>query len=141
MADPAPWRNVEVPHLDGECHKEDVGDLFFNDDDNDDTFTKGEREHEARRVCAYCPVLVACALHGLEHEEYGVWGALSEADRKALGGKHPGLFGPAQRPSRVYHRLRKAGVRDDAAWEIATRWKDRRRRLEQEREDEEREAA
>jgi WhiB family redox-sensing transcriptional regulator len=40
---------------------------------------------EAKRVCGGCPVREACRGYALENEEeYGVWGGLSEAERKRL---------------------------------------------------------
>jgi WhiB family redox-sensing transcriptional regulator len=46
-----------------------------------------QREEEAKRVCARCPVQLACRAYALEAEEpYGVWGGLSEDERLALTG-------------------------------------------------------
>lgn len=36
----------------------------------------------AKRLCASCPVRVRCADNGAD-EEFGVWGGLSAADRRA----------------------------------------------------------
>ncbi|MFI6843115.1 WhiB family transcriptional regulator [Kitasatospora sp. NBC_00085] len=44
-----------------------------------------EREQEAKRVCARCPVRRACLEHALRvHETYGVWGGLTESERAVL---------------------------------------------------------
>ncbi|MDH6117911.1 WhiB family transcriptional regulator [Kitasatospora sp. GAS204B] len=44
-----------------------------------------EREARARRVCASCPVLETCAQFALHAgEPYGVWGGLSEGERREL---------------------------------------------------------
>lgn len=122
--------SIEPPNIDGECRKDpDLAPLFFQPepDDPHDGLTRGQREHEARRVCAGCPVLVTCGLHGLEHEEYGLWGGLSETDRKALGGRHPGhTFGPGQAPRRVVDRMRKAGIGGREITSLLTRWAKRR---------------
>jgi WhiB family redox-sensing transcriptional regulator len=41
------------------------------------------REQAARRVCARCPVRRPCAQFALRaHEQYGVWGGLTEEDRR-----------------------------------------------------------
>ena len=44
---------------------------------------KGERE--AKFICRQCPVVTKCAEHAiLHHEQCGVWGALSEGDRRRI---------------------------------------------------------
>lgn len=41
------------------------------------------RERVAKAICAACPVRRPCAVHALAHRElHGVWGGLSEADRR-----------------------------------------------------------
>jgi hypothetical protein len=41
------------------------------------------RERVAKAICAACPVRQPCAIHALAHRElHGVWGGLSEADRR-----------------------------------------------------------
>ena len=45
----------------------------------------GESADPGKQVCAGCPVLVKCRDHALRHNErFGVWGGLSENDRKRL---------------------------------------------------------
>lgn len=38
----------------------------------------------AKRVCQTCPVMEACLADALQHEEFGVWGGLSERERRRL---------------------------------------------------------
>lgn len=38
---------------------------------------------EAKRICRGCPVVAECGQYGIEHEKHGIWGALSERERKA----------------------------------------------------------
>lgn len=39
----------------------------------------------ARRICADCPVKVACLEHALEHRiDHGVWGGCSERERRRI---------------------------------------------------------
>lgn len=46
---------------------------------------KGESNREAKRICAECPLQVACLSFALTNgEEYGVWGGLSTGERKRL---------------------------------------------------------
>ena len=41
------------------------------------------RERVAKAICAACPVRQPCAVYALVHRElHGVWGGLSEADRR-----------------------------------------------------------
>jgi WhiB family redox-sensing transcriptional regulator len=52
-------------------------EIFFPD--------KGERSHEAKALCMGCEHLIACQTWALENDErFGVWGGLSEADRKKI---------------------------------------------------------
>lgn len=45
--------------------------------------TRAGREYdEARAVCAVCPVIDDCRAYGLEHNPPGMWGGLSEWDRR-----------------------------------------------------------
>ncbi len=46
---------------------------------------KGNNPHAAKRVCSHCPVLAECREWALErHVPYGVWGGLSERDRRKI---------------------------------------------------------
>jgi WhiB family redox-sensing transcriptional regulator len=42
------------------------------------------RLKEAKKICADCPVLKECAEHALHHEHYGVWGGMSERERRRV---------------------------------------------------------
>jgi WhiB family redox-sensing transcriptional regulator len=46
---------------------------------------RGGSTRDAKAVCASCPVLVECRTYGMEHNErFGVWGGLSERERRVL---------------------------------------------------------
>ncbi len=46
---------------------------------------KRTREKKARAVCGRCPVIEACAWTAMSGPEpYGVWGGMSEGERRAL---------------------------------------------------------
>lgn len=45
------------------------------------------RLEEAKKICATCPVLKECAEHALQHEHYGVWGGMSERERRRVRAK------------------------------------------------------
>lgn len=39
----------------------------------------------AKRICAWCPVIEECATYALQtHIEHGIWGGLSERQRKRV---------------------------------------------------------
>jgi hypothetical protein len=38
----------------------------------------------ARDLCAACPIVAMCAAYGINHEEHGIWGGLTEDDRKSI---------------------------------------------------------
>ena len=46
---------------------------------------KGQSPKQAKKVCASCPVQALCLAYALTHDErFGVWGGLSERERRAL---------------------------------------------------------
>ena len=52
-----------------------------------DTFfpEKGGSTREAKRICAQCPVTAECLEYALENDErFGIWGGLSERERRRL---------------------------------------------------------
>ncbi|PGH48027.1 MULTISPECIES: WhiB family transcriptional regulator [Streptomyces] len=45
----------------------------------------GGSTREAKRVCGACPERAECLAYALEHDErFGVWGGLSEGERRRL---------------------------------------------------------
>jgi len=62
--------------FEGLCAQTDP-ELFFPE--------KGGSVREAKAVCAGCPVRAQCLAHALAHgERFGVWGGLSEPERRRL---------------------------------------------------------
>src|SRR5438874_5929158 len=46
---------------------------------------KGGSSREAKRICAECPVRIECLNYALRRDErYGVWGGMSERERRRL---------------------------------------------------------
>jgi WhiB family redox-sensing transcriptional regulator len=46
---------------------------------------KGGSTRQAKQVCRNCPVRAECLAYALAHDErFGVWGGLSERERRAL---------------------------------------------------------
>jgi WhiB family transcriptional regulator, redox-sensing transcriptional regulator len=53
--------------------------------DADGLFVTGARQREARRFCRACPVRTECLAHALDQRiEFGVWGGMTERERRAL---------------------------------------------------------
>jgi WhiB family redox-sensing transcriptional regulator len=49
---------------------------------------KGQSTADAKRTCMACEVRVQCLDYALSHgEQYGVWGGLSERERRPLRGR------------------------------------------------------
>ena len=45
----------------------------------------GARQREARNFCRACPVRTECLAHALDQRiEFGVWGGMTERERRAL---------------------------------------------------------
>ncbi|MFB7475132.1 WhiB family transcriptional regulator [Kitasatospora sp. NPDC056184] len=69
--------------LDGACRTVDSS-VFFHPVNERGAAAK-EREQHAKSVCARCPVRVPCRRYALAtREPYGVWGGLTEEERRAL---------------------------------------------------------
>ena len=53
--------------------------------DAEGLFARGARQREARDFCRTCPVRTECLAHALDHQvEFGVWGGMTERQRRAL---------------------------------------------------------
>jgi WhiB family redox-sensing transcriptional regulator len=53
--------------------------------DAEGLFVPGARQREAREVCRACPVRTECLAHALDQRiEFGVWGGMTERERRAL---------------------------------------------------------
>ena len=51
----------------------------------DELFVRGAEQHKAKAVCGACPVRTECLAEALDNEiEWGVWGGLTERERRAL---------------------------------------------------------
>ena len=59
-------------------------------EDAEDLFVTGARQREAREFCFSCPVRTECLAHALDQEvEFGVWGGMTERERRALLRRRP----------------------------------------------------
>ncbi len=58
--------------------------LFFGMDDSENPAARRLREESAKRVCRLCEVRAQCLEYALAAKEpYGVWGGLTEIERRA----------------------------------------------------------
>ncbi|MFF9868139.1 WhiB family transcriptional regulator [Streptomyces sp. NPDC013953] len=58
--------------------------------DPDELFVDGAAQNKAKALCTGCPVRTECLAHALDHRiEYGVWGGMTERERRALLRRRP----------------------------------------------------
>lgn len=58
--------------------------------DPDELFVRGAAQRKAAVICRDCPVVQQCGAHALDnHVKYGVWGGMTERQRRALLKQHP----------------------------------------------------
>lgn len=56
----------------------------------DSLFVEGSAQREARLVCATCPVRLDCLADALDSRaDFGVWGGMTERERRALLRRRP----------------------------------------------------
>jgi len=80
------------------------------DGDPDRLFVRGAAQREAKLVCFGCPVRTECLAEALDHRiEFGVWGGMTERERRALLRRRPDV----QSWHELLHQAR-TGVADDA---------------------------
>ncbi len=59
--------------------------LFFGMDDNESPIERRAREEQAKAICSMCGVRGECLNYALTTKEpYGIWGGLTELERKTL---------------------------------------------------------
>jgi len=53
-------------------------------------FVEGSAQREARSVCTGCPVRLDCLAEALDNRlDFGVWGGMTERERRALRRRRP----------------------------------------------------
>ena len=58
----------------------------------DELFVRGAEPHQATVVCAACPVRAECLAEALDNRiEWGVWGGMTERERRAVLRKRPNV--------------------------------------------------
>ncbi|MCD0444434.1 WhiB family transcriptional regulator [Glycomyces sp. A-F 0318] len=57
--------------------------------DPDALFVQGAEQNNAKKVCRGCPVRLECLADALDNRiEFGVWGGMTERERRALLRRH-----------------------------------------------------
>jgi WhiB family redox-sensing transcriptional regulator len=65
--------------------------------DPDELFVRGAAQRKAAIICRHCPVVQQCAADALDNQvEYGIWGGLTERQRRALLKEHPDVVSWAE---------------------------------------------
>ncbi|HEY8534044.1 MAG TPA: WhiB family transcriptional regulator [Micromonospora sp.] len=60
--------------------------------DPDALFVQGAEQNVAKRVCRGCPVRYECLADALDNRiEFGVWGGMTERERRALLRRYPSV--------------------------------------------------
>jgi len=58
----------------------------------DELFVQGAAQNRAKQLCMGCPVRTECLADALDHRvEFGVWGGMTERERRALLRKRPNV--------------------------------------------------
>ena len=65
--------------------------------DPDELFVRGAAQRKAAVVCRHCPVIAECGADALDNRvEFGVWGGMTERQRRALLKQHPEVISWAE---------------------------------------------
>jgi WhiB family redox-sensing transcriptional regulator len=72
----------------------DQGDWRINascrEEEPDQLFVRGAEQRKAKVVCLGCPVRTECLAEALDNRiEFGVWGGMTERERRALLRRRP----------------------------------------------------
>ncbi|MGP6175545.1 WhiB family transcriptional regulator [Corynebacterium sp. A21] len=80
---------IEVPEGNTE-RGEWVTKAKCREGDPDALFVRGAEQRKAAVICRHCPVMDQCRADALDNRvEFGVWGGLTERQRRALLRKNP----------------------------------------------------
>ena len=63
-----------------------------NDAPPDKLFVRGAAQNRAKEICGGCPVKSECLAEALDNRvEWGVWGGMTERERRALLNRRPNV--------------------------------------------------
>jgi WhiB family transcriptional regulator, redox-sensing transcriptional regulator len=67
-----------------------VSKALCSSTDPDEFFVRGKAQTRVAVICRHCPVVAECLADALDNEiEFGVWGGMTERQRRALLKQHP----------------------------------------------------
>ena len=67
-----------------------AGKALCNETRPDELFVRGAAQNRAKQMCAGCPVRTECLAEALDNQiEWGVWGGMTERERRALLRRRP----------------------------------------------------
>jgi WhiB family transcriptional regulator, redox-sensing transcriptional regulator len=67
-----------------------VSRALCTETDGDGLFVTGAAQRKAAAFCRHCPVMRQCAAEALDNNvEFGVWGGMTERQRRALRQRYP----------------------------------------------------
>lgn len=106
---PAARRTTALPNQgpEGEARIAWVAQALCRSADPDQLFVRGAAQRKAAVICRHCPVITECGADALDNRvEFGVWGGMTERQRRALLKQHPDVsswaeFFAAQRKHRI----------------------------------------
>ena len=90
-------RRLNIAAAPGELHSVDaeeritwVSKALCRTTDPDELFVRGAAQRKAAVICRHCPVMQECGADALDNKvEFGVWGGMTERQRRALLKQHP----------------------------------------------------
>lgn len=93
-------RSLEVVSLNS-AHALDriawVSRALCRQSDPDELFVRGAAQRKAAVICRHCPVMQECGADALDNKvEFGVWGGMTERQRRALLKQHPDVVSWAE---------------------------------------------
>ncbi|WP_413641501.1 WhiB family transcriptional regulator [Mycobacterium sp. RTGN5] len=82
--------NGSVQALEAEARIAWVSRALCRSTDPDELFVRGAAQRKAAVICRHCPVMAECGADALDNRvEFGVWGGMTERQRRALLKQHP----------------------------------------------------
>ena len=74
----------------GEARIAWVAQALCRTTDPDQLFVRGAAQRKAAVICRHCPVIAECGADALDNRvEFGVWGGMTERERRALLRRRP----------------------------------------------------
>ncbi|MFM8599267.1 MAG: WhiB family transcriptional regulator [Mycobacterium sp.] len=93
----SPQLHASLNGPDGEARIAWVSKALCRTTDPDQLFVRGAAQRKAAIICRHCPVIAECGADALDNRvEFGVWGGMTERQRRALLKQHPDVVSWAE---------------------------------------------